>query len=106
MLQGLKQCSDIDEEVFAFPGPLARQVIHFLDGIGLAPSRIRRYAAIAHNVAGRENYFPAASEGSGVLSTFALEGLPGRETQSTASTVSRLDGAKRVRLIDGGDAAC
>ena len=85
-------------ETFAFPGPLIRQVVHFLDAAGLAPSRIRRYAAIARNVARRESYFP---EGVKVEVAYPPSNL--RRFQAGESeyffTVGRLDGAKRTHLL-------
>jgi glycosyltransferase involved in cell wall biosynthesis len=85
-------------ETFAFPGPLIRKVVHFLDAAGLAPSRIRRYAAIARNVALRESYFP---EGAKVEVAYPPSNL--RSFQAGVSeyylTVGRLDGAKRTHLL-------
>jgi glycosyltransferase involved in cell wall biosynthesis len=49
---------DAAPEIARHPGPLGRAVIHFLDGIGLAPSAIRRYFAIADTVRRRPDYFP------------------------------------------------
>ncbi|HEY9623079.1 MAG TPA: glycosyltransferase [Crinalium sp.] len=50
--------SDFPPDAFSFPGPLIREILYFLDGIGLAPSAIKKYAAISHNVANRRDYFP------------------------------------------------
>ncbi|MBK7000436.1 MAG: glycosyltransferase family 4 protein [Rhodoferax sp.] len=45
--------------LFALPGALLRRIVHALDGIGLARTAIRRYAAISATVAARADYFPA-----------------------------------------------
>src|SRR5215210_5712957 len=45
-------------DLFVFPGPLIREVVHFLDGVGLSPRAIRRYGAISATVRAREDYFP------------------------------------------------
>lgn len=45
-------------EIRRHPGPVGRAIIHFLDGVGLAPTAIRRYAAIADTVRRRRDYFP------------------------------------------------
>jgi glycosyltransferase involved in cell wall biosynthesis len=49
-------------ELAQHPSPLGRAIIHFLDGIGLARSSVRRYAAIADRVRQREDYFPKGAE--------------------------------------------
>lgn len=90
--------SNVREDVFAFPGPLAREIVHFLDGIGLSPARIQRCAAISGTVARRRDYFPAGA------SVGTLYPPPHRADyrcggQDTFFTSSRLDGPKRVDLI-------
>jgi glycosyltransferase involved in cell wall biosynthesis len=90
--------ADVAPEVFIFPGPLIRQVVHFLDAAGLASSRIRRYAAISRNVAARQDYFPA---GATVEVLYPPSDL--RDFANTGAdyffTVGRLDGAKRIGLL-------
>src|SRR5258706_9039168 len=54
--------TDLPADTFRFPGPFVRQIVHFLDGYGLARSRISQYAAISANVRGRQNYFPTGTE--------------------------------------------
>lgn len=85
-------------EVTAFPGPFIREVLHFLDDVGLAPDAIRRFGAISHTVAAREDYFP---EGAAVFVAHpptALEGLRGGRG-SYLFTASRLENPKRVALL-------
>ncbi|GHA32606.1 glycosyl transferase [Devosia pacifica] len=89
---------DLPEELFAFPGPFIRQIVHYLDDAAMAPKRIRRYAANAANTAGRDHYFP---DGVPVL---PLHHPPHRtdyycEDARYFFTSSRLDGAKRFDLI-------
>jgi glycosyltransferase involved in cell wall biosynthesis len=90
--------ADIPPEVLIFPGPLIRQVVRFLDDAGLAPSRIRRYAAISRNVVGREGYFP---RGAGATAVYPPSDLPYfiHGKQQYFFTVGRLDGAKRIHLL-------
>lgn len=45
-------------ELLRHPGPVGRAVIHYLDGVGLALSAIRRYCTIAQAVKRRPGYFP------------------------------------------------
>ncbi len=97
-LHNLRNSSDIDKDVFAFPGPLARQVIHYLDGIGLAASRIRRYTAIAKNVAGRQDYFPEGVDVQVVHHPTHLT-VSRKGSADYLFTVGRVDNAKRVRLM-------
>src|SRR4029078_11494773 len=47
-----------DDPGFAFPGPLARRVVHFLDRVGLDPGRVRSHWAISRTVAHRPGSLP------------------------------------------------
>jgi glycosyltransferase involved in cell wall biosynthesis len=83
---------------FAFPGPLARDIVQFLDRIALSPGQIRRYFAISRTVATRRGYFPASA---------AVETVypPSHLTPSSSSdfryffTASRLEAPKRMHLL-------
>ena len=90
--------SDVPDSVFAFPGPFAREIVHFLDGIGLSQARIQRYAAISKTVADRRGYFPLGAD------VGMLHPPPHRADyrcggQDYLFTSSRLDGPKRVDII-------
>lgn len=84
--------------LFDFPGPLARELVHWLDEIALSPLAITRYAAISATVAKRPGYFPEGVE-------VAVAHPPPHRTMQPGTrfehffTVSRLDGPKRVGLI-------
>jgi glycosyltransferase involved in cell wall biosynthesis len=85
-------------EAFAFPGPFAREVVHFLDGAALTPGRIRRFAAISATVAARADYFPAGAD------VHVVHHPPHRSDYRCGAfdylfTSSRLDGPKRVALL-------
>ena len=97
LLREARHCG-LAPETFRFPGPFIREIVHFLDGYGLAPARISRYAAISANVRGRANYFPAGVNVSVFHHPPRLQGYRcgGDEYLFTAS---RLDGAKRIRLL-------
>jgi glycosyltransferase involved in cell wall biosynthesis len=88
----------LPEDTFRFPGPFIRQLVHFMDGYGMSPSRISAYAAISHNVRRRENYFPGGVDVSVVYH-------PPRKTEYFCRnddflfTASRLDGPKRIRML-------
>lgn len=82
----------------AFPGPLSRQLVHFLDRIALAPGQIKRYSAISRNVAGRQNYFPSDVPVQVVHHPSDL--VDYRNTgYDYLFTVSRLDGPKRIAML-------
>lgn len=81
-----------------FPGPLARELVHWLDGIALSPSAITRYAAISSTVASRPGYFPAGVEVAVAYPPPHRAVTPGTRLDHFF-TVSRLDAPKRVALI-------
>ncbi len=105
----IEQRDQYPPELLAFPGPLARTVVHFLDGVGLAPGAIRRYAAISRTVAGRANYFPPEVAVAVAYPPSHLRGLAkipphppfskGGTTQAFLFTISRLDRPKRLDLL-------
>ncbi|MBR3664832.1 MAG: hypothetical protein IKN64_09320, partial [Desulfovibrio sp.] len=83
--------------LFAFPGPLIRELVHFFDRVALAPGEIFAYAAIAENVTKRAEYFP---DGVKPLVLHHPPELSGFFCQkgSYMFTASRLNGTKRVDL--------
>ncbi|WP_136067577.1 glycosyltransferase [Modicisalibacter radicis] len=84
--------------LFAFPGPLTRAIVHHLDAIALAPSAIRRYAAISRNVTRRADYFPRGVPIQVIHHPSDLPLFEGRN-HDYLFTVSRLDGPKRIDLL-------
>jgi glycosyltransferase involved in cell wall biosynthesis len=87
------------EGVLAFPGPLARLLVHWLDAIALAPGAIARYAAISHTVAARPGYFPPGADVAVAWPPPHRRMQPGEAARDRFYTVSRLDAPKRVALI-------
>lgn len=90
--------SDLPDHALAFPGPLSRAVIHFLDAVALSAHRIKRYAAISGTVARRAEYFPTG------VKVDILYPPPHRadyfqEKSDYFFTTSRLDGPKRIDLL-------
>src|SRR5205814_224862 len=99
-LDDLRDARGLPGDLFAFPGPFIREVVHFLDGIGLAPPAIARYGAISHAVRERDGYFPPGADVFVAHPPSGLDGLhDGRGRY--LFTASRLDGAKRVELLIG-----
>ena len=94
----LRDAPGVREDLFAFPGPFIRELVHFLDGIGLDPSGIRRYGAISAAVGERPGYFPPGADVFVAHPPTGLEGLHGGRGRYLF-TVSRLDAPKRIDLL-------
>jgi glycosyltransferase involved in cell wall biosynthesis len=82
----------------AFPGPLAREIVHFLDRIALAPGEIARYTAISRTVARRAGYFPPGVPVTVVHHPSNLQGLHEGPFEHLF-TASRLEHPKRIDLL-------
>lgn len=98
-LFALREDASLPVDLFAFPGPFIREVLHALDAIGLAPEEIHRHGAISQTVAAREDYFPEGVEVFVAHHPTSLEGIrprPGRGRYLLC--VSRLDNAKRTHV--------
>ena len=98
-LPALRDDASLPPDLFAFPGPFIREVLHALDAIGLAPSEIHRYGAIAAQVRAREGYFPEGADVFVAYHPTALSIVPGRGRGDHIFTACRLDNAKRVHLL-------
>ncbi len=84
----------------AFPGAIARVLVHWLDDVALGPDQIRSHFAISRTVAERPGYFPP-----GIVprvlrlpSDLAPSG-PNRQVGTHLFTASRLDAPKRLDLL-------
>jgi glycosyltransferase involved in cell wall biosynthesis len=86
------------ESLLAFPGPLAREIVHWLDGIALSRQAICHYAAISRTVAARPGYFPQGVEVAVAYPPPHRAMAAGRGAKHFY-TVSRLDAPKRVGLV-------
>src|SRR5258706_3194880 len=86
--------------MLAFPGPPAREVVHWLDEIALSPDAISSYAAISRTVALREGYFPAGVEVA-VAHPPPHRRMTGGKAFEHFYTVSRLDRIKRGGMVVG-----
>lgn len=97
-LAHLRRAPGVPEDLFAFPGPFIREVVHFLDGVGLAPEGVHHYVALSATVRDREGYFPAGADVGVAHGPATLPGL--REGRgSHLFSVSRLDNPKRMELL-------
>jgi glycosyltransferase involved in cell wall biosynthesis len=97
-LEKIKEDPNLPKEDFLFPGPLIRKIVHFLDGIGLAPQHISRYAAISRNVSIRKDYFPNEAKVEIIYPPSHLSRLRSGKMEYLF-TASRLDGPKRIGLF-------
>lgn len=97
-LIALRDRADVSADVYAFPGPLIRQVVHFLDRIGRGGQAIARSVALSATVADRPGYF---ADHSAVPIAHAPTGLRGlhRGRGRYLMTASRLDAPKRIDLL-------
>lgn len=84
--------------LLAFPGPLVRRLVHWLDGVALSPDAVVRHAAISATVRDRPGYFPGGVDALVVHPPTAVPARPGRD-RGYLFTASRLDGAKRIELL-------
>ena len=84
-------------DVFEFPGPVVRDIVHALDNRAIARGRIERYAAISSTVARRRGYFPAGVRPAVAHPPSDL--VPPAGPYEDIVSISRLDGPKRIHLL-------
>ncbi len=87
-----------DHPVLRFPGPLARELVHYLDRVGLDPSAVRRHFGISATVAVKRGYFPTGVTAGVLVTPSNLEGLHCGRFEHLF-TASRLDRPKRIDLL-------
>lgn len=88
---------ELPPEIFRFPGPLLRELIHYLDSVGLSRQRIKRYAAISDTVRQRRSYRPDGVDPEVALVPSDLKSLSFGHYKHFL-IVSRLEAAKRIDL--------
>ena len=97
-IERLRRLDTLPADATRFPGPFVREIVHFLDGIGLAPESVVRWAAISKTVAERARYFPPGVEPLVLYPPSDLRGLRMGDAKHLF-TIGRLDSAKRIRLL-------
>lgn len=95
MLLALKD-KDIDQKYFAFPGPMIRLVLHYMDHFAL--SKQQRLYTLSTVVKEREDYFPEGREVHAVYPPVEFTNLK-TEGSEFFFVCSRLDGPKRMDLL-------
>ena len=91
--------STVPGEALAFPGPLARDLVHYLDDAALAMPATARHLAISRTVAERDGYFPSGASVEVQHPPTPLEDRLREGAYDYLFTVSRLDGPKRIDLL-------
>jgi len=86
------------KEIFTFPGPFIREIIHFFDRWALSYENTREYYAISENVKKRTDYFPPSARVNVVYPPSKIEDFECRGFEYLF-TASRLDSPKRIHLL-------
>ncbi|RZD17595.1 MAG: glycosyltransferase [Candidatus Acididesulfobacter diazotrophicus] len=96
MLFDIKKDKTISDDVYGFPGPFIKKIINFLDR--QAMKKVKSFSAISKTVAGRKEYFPDNKNINVIYPPSNLTNFK-NESYKYFFTVSRLDEAKRIRMI-------
>jgi len=91
--------SEVPLDDLAFPGPLIRKIVHYMDRFALSDGKIRGYYTMSKTVASRTDYFPDGTHVAIANPPPTNDSIGAIEYGDYFFTVSRLDNAKRVKLI-------
>ena len=98
MLFELKDKRTVPQSYYAFPGPLIRKIIWYLDRWGLSQTKTERYYSISETVKNRTDYFPPDTEVGVVYPPSTLQNYSAGDYRYIFM-VSRLDGPKRIDML-------
>jgi len=96
LVLNLNNDKNINNNLFDFPGPFIRKIVHFLDR--KAMENIKSFSAISRTVTKRKEYFPANSSVKVIYPPSNLKQFTSN-SYDYFFTASRLDNAKRVKTI-------
>jgi glycosyltransferase involved in cell wall biosynthesis len=96
----------VPDRLLDFPGPFLRHIVHWLDGVGLHPTAMRRYGAISQTVVKRAGYLPKGVECVIAHPPSGIPMAPPGADEGYIFTVSRLEEHKRVHLLVEGMRHC
>ncbi len=88
---------EISSELFAFPGPLIRKIVHYLDLVGMSYG-VDRYTAISNTVKNRKDYFPEGVDVQAIYPPSVLKDYTAGEYKHIFMA-SRLDTPKRIDML-------
>ncbi len=86
------------KEIFIFPGPFIRKIIHFFDRWALSYENTREYYSISENVKRRQDYFPPSARVNVIYPPSRTEDFECRSFEYLF-TASRLDSPKRIHML-------
>ena len=98
LLWKLRETKDIPKEYYAFPGPLIRKLVHYMDQWGLSQEGVKGYAAISNTVRDRVEYYPEGAVVHTVYPPSTLTHYHAGEYQYVFM-ISRLDAPKRIHML-------
>lgn len=98
MCRNVQNIKSLPSSLFAFPGPLIREIVHFFDRVALNKREISRYFAISRTVSERDEYFPAGADVTVLHHPSDISGFY-NEPGKYIFTASRINHTKRVRLL-------
>lgn len=98
LLTRYRSKEDYFQRHFSFPGPLAREIIHFFDDVALSTDQIAAYAAISDNVKHRKDYFPVGAPVHTIHHPSDLNDFRSLDGKYIFTT-SRLTNCKRLYLL-------
>ncbi len=98
MIYALKADNTVPESYYAFPGPLIRKVIHYMDSCALQQMGVKKYCSISDTVKKREDYFPQGVQVQTIYPPTTLKDCSCGDYKYVFM-ISRLDGPKRIDML-------
>lgn len=98
MLYALKEDQFVEEELFTFPGPFIREIVHYMDYCALSQPGMTKWAAISETVKKREDYFPDYADVEVIYPPTILNNIKYGE-YNHIFFCSRLDSPKRIDML-------
>lgn len=87
-----------DNSLFAFPGPLIRKVVHYMDFCALSQEGMKKWVAISDTVKKREDYFPDYADVEVIYPPTIMKDVKYGE-YNHIFFCSRLDSPKRIDML-------
>lgn len=97
-LFAIRDDAQVPQEIFAFPGPFIRLVVHYMDACAMAQYGIRKYAAISNTVKNRKDYFPMGEDVKVIYPPTIMKDVKEGDYKHIFFC-SRLDAPKRIDML-------